>query len=70
MATFLTRALGLAGSPTDFFTDDIGSVHEGDINALRESEITFGCSETTFCPTTTVSREQMAAFLYRAFAAS
>ena len=67
MATFLARSLGLPGSPTDFFTDDIGSIHEGDINALRDSEITLGCSETTFCPTTKVSREQMAAFLFRSF---
>jgi hypothetical protein len=67
MATFLTRALGLAGSPTDYFTDDLGSIHEGDINAVALAGITKGCTATTFCPAGTVTREQMAAFLYRVF---
>ena len=70
MATFLTRALGLTGSPTDYFIDDAGSVHQGDINALRQSEITLGCTTTAFCPTATVSREQMAAFLFRSFSSA
>ncbi len=66
MATFLTRSLGLAGSPTDYFSDDTGSIHEGDINAVALAGITNGCTASTFCPDGTVSREQMAAFLFRA----
>jgi len=67
MATFLTRSLGLPGSPTDYFGDDLGSIHEGDINAVALAGITMGCTAGTFCPDATVTREQMAAFLYRAF---
>jgi hypothetical protein len=67
MATFLSRALGLAGSPTDYFVDDLGSIHEADINAVALAGITKGCTASTFCPDGTVTREQMAAFLYRAF---
>ncbi len=70
MATFLVRALDLPASSTDYFTDDTGSVHEANINALRESAITAGCNppaNDNFCPDKTVTREQMAAFLVRAF---
>jgi hypothetical protein len=67
MATFLTRSLGLPGSPTDYFGDDAGSFHEPHINAVALAAITKGCTTTTFCPSATVNREQMAAFLYRAF---
>ncbi len=70
MATFLVRALDLPATSTDYFTDDTGSVHETNINALRASGITAGCNppaNDNFCPTATVTREQMAAFLVRAF---
>jgi hypothetical protein len=67
MATFLTRSIGLPGSPTDYFSDDLGSIHEGDINAVALAGISNGCTAGTFCPNATVTREQMAAFLYRAF---
>ena len=67
MATFLTRALGLPGSPTDYFADDPGSIHENEINAVAQAGITNGCTTVSFCPDATVTREQMAAFLYRAF---
>ncbi|MDF2735479.1 MAG: hypothetical protein K0S97_2102, partial [Chloroflexota bacterium] len=36
------------------------------INALALSKITGGCGERRYCPTSSVTREQMAAFLYRA----
>jgi len=39
---------------------------ESDINALRKAGITTGCAPMKFCPTSTVTREQMAAFLVRA----
>lgn len=66
MASFLVRALQLPGTSTDFFTDDEASPHEADINALAASGITAGCTATTYCPTATVTRAQMTAFLHRA----
>jgi len=67
MASFLTRALHLPATTTDFFTDDEGSAHEGAINRLAASGITGGCAPGRFCPRSTVTREQMASFLARAF---
>ncbi|HEY7564393.1 MAG TPA: S-layer homology domain-containing protein [Acidimicrobiia bacterium] len=66
MASFLVRALSLPASVVDAFTDDNGSIHEADIQALAAAGITFGCGGSRFCPTTAVARGQMAAFLYRA----
>jgi hypothetical protein len=66
MATFLTRGFGLPASGVDYFSDDNGSIHEADINALALAGITTGCGGTGFCPEGIVTREQMAAFLYRA----
>jgi hypothetical protein len=66
MASFLRRAFGLAASGTDFFSDDAGSIHEGDINALAQSGIATGCGGGRYCPLGTVTRGQMAAFLERA----
>lgn len=67
MAAFLGRAQDLSASDGDFFTDDDGSVFEDDIDALAASEITRGCTPTTFCPDAQVTRGQMAAFLVRAY---
>jgi hypothetical protein len=64
MASFLTRAFALTPGP-DQFTDDEASIHEDDINSLAAAAITTGCTPTTFCPGDDVTREQMAAFLYR-----
>ncbi|MDP8957843.1 MAG: CHRD domain-containing protein [Actinomycetota bacterium] len=70
MASFIVRAFGVPPDPSgrDFFTDDEGSIHEADINALAAAGITKGCSAdgTLYCPTDSVSREQMASFLSRA----
>lgn len=66
MAAFLGRAFKLRWTPRDYFTDDETSIFEGDINRLAESGITAGCGGTRFCPKALVSREQMAAFLWRA----
>ena len=68
MASFLVRALGLPASGGDFFYDDAGSIHEGNINALAASGITNGCGGSMFCPSATVTRDQMAAFLHRGLA--
>jgi hypothetical protein len=67
MASFLVRAMELPSSQLDAFTDDDGSVHEADIDALAASGITAGCGPRLFCPSNPVSRGQMAAFLHRAF---
>lgn len=70
MASFLVRALSIPPTATDHFTDDSGSVHEANINALAEAGITAGCNppdNDQFCPAKTVTRGQMAAFLVRAF---
>jgi hypothetical protein len=67
MAAFLVRALDLPPATDDYFTDDDGKTFEGSINRLAESRITFGCTPTTFCPTQTVTRAQMASFLDRAY---
>jgi hypothetical protein len=66
MAAFLRRALGLAPSPADFFTDDQGSMFEADINALAAAGITSGCAAGKYCPDQPVTRGQMATFLVRA----
>ncbi|HET7685477.1 MAG TPA: hypothetical protein VFM19_03620, partial [Candidatus Limnocylindria bacterium] len=70
MAAFLVRALGLTRTTTtDWFTDDDGRQLENEINTLRDHGITTGCtSAVLFCPTQTVTREQMAAFIDRGYA--
>ncbi len=50
------------------FSDDDGSVHEDDIETIARWEITLGCGTGRFCPSETVTRSQMAAFLHRAVA--
>jgi len=68
MASFLTRALDLP-SGTASFTDTADSIHTADIAALATAGITKGCNPPTndrYCPTSTVTREQMASFLVRA----
>ncbi len=70
MAAFLNRALSLPATTLDFFTDDNGSVFEGDVNRLAAAGITKGCNppdNSTYCPDASVTRGQMAAFLVRGF---
>ena len=70
MAAFLVRALGYTvGAGSDKFSDDDGSIFEADIERLAEAGVTQGCNPPTndmFCPTSPVTRAQMAAFLHRA----
>lgn len=66
MASFLSRALDLPATSTDYFTDDDGHPAQGDINKLAASGITGGCGGTSFCPNAPVKRDQMASFLRRA----
>ena len=65
MASFLVRAFGLPATTTDFFTDDEGSPHEGDINRLAAANVTIGCGSGRFCPAGSVTRQEMASFLAR-----
>lgn len=44
MATFLVRALPIAASSLDAFTDDDSSVHEANVQALAKAGITLGCN--------------------------
>jgi len=67
MASFLARALNLPATSSDYFTDDNGSMHEDAINRLAAAGIAGGCGDGKFCPGWGVSREQMAAFIHRAF---
>ncbi len=66
MASFLARMFALPATTTDYFTDDETSTHEVNINRLAAAGITTGCTPTTFCPRSPVTREQMASFLARA----
>ena len=67
MAAFLVRALNLTIQDSgDPFIDDNDSVFESEIETLYHHGITTGCTQTSFCPSENVTREQMAAFLVRA----
>jgi glucose/arabinose dehydrogenase len=68
MAIFLDKELNLPSSSTDYFDDDDGRSGEGSINALAQAGLTGGCGTRMYCPTASVTREQMAAFLRRALA--
>jgi glucose/arabinose dehydrogenase len=68
MASFLVRALHLPATSGDFFTDDETSVHEADINRVAAAGITTGCAPNRYCPKATVTRQEMASFLVRAYA--
>jgi hypothetical protein len=70
MAVFLSRALGLAATPNNYFNDDNGHIFEGGINRLRAAGITQGCNppaNNRFCPDREMTRGEMAAMLARAF---
>lgn len=58
-------ALAVDLPPGGSFTDDDGSVHEPDIEAIAAAQVTNGCGPELFCPRDGVTRGQMAAFLVR-----
>jgi S-layer homology domain len=66
MASFLARGLELPQATKDWFTDDRGTAHEDAINRIADAGITIGCTDTRFCPSGLVKRQQIAAFLFRA----
>ncbi len=58
-----------AAESINLFVDDDGNIHEGNIQAIAVANITKGCNPPTsdrYCPSGTVTRGQMAAFLVRA----
>jgi hypothetical protein len=66
MTSFLSRALSLsAGAGNNYFYDDNGNMHEGNIDRAALAGIASGCGEWKFCPSQGVTRGQMAAFLRR-----
>ncbi|MFP4636389.1 MAG: lamin tail domain-containing protein [Nitriliruptoraceae bacterium] len=65
MATFLTAALDL--EPTDPDYDDVeDTTHADGIGAITAAGITSGCGDGDYCPDRSVTRAQMATFLYGA----
>jgi parallel beta-helix repeat protein len=70
LASFLARALKLPAATHDYFWDVRGSIHEADVNRVAAAGITGGCGPGKYCPTQSVSREQIAAFLRRALVPS
>lgn len=72
MAAFIIRALGVFNPPPPAmqrFTDvPPTNVFYAFIEEMAVRGITLGCGTGIYCPTSAVTREQMAAFLVRAFA--
>lgn len=71
MGSFLARAFPdvVPESAPDMFTDDGDSVHQGNINLIAKAGITRGCNPPEndhYCPTDSVTRDQMASFIARA----
>ena len=67
MAAFLARALDLPAATKDYFNDDNSFSLEPEINAAAAAGLTGGCGDNRYCPSAAVTREQMAAFILRAF---
>ena len=57
---------GVGAGPPPPFDDIAGSIHFGAIVEIVEAGITNGCTSTSFCPRSAVTRAQMASFIARA----
>ncbi len=68
MATFLMRALDLAPGEATFPDVDPDDVHADGISAVAAAGITSGFADGTFGPNQSVTRSQMATFLFNALA--
>lgn len=70
VAALSPLATGLAETPPGgTFVDDDVNIHESSIEAISAAEITRGCNpplNTRYCPSASVTRGAMAAFLVRA----
>jgi Protein of unknown function (DUF3048) N-terminal domain/S-layer homology domain/Protein of unknown function (DUF3048) C-terminal domain len=69
MAALLDRALELpvAEYRAAFVDVGVGDWFAGHVEAIRSAGITTGCSSDRYCPAASVTREEMAIFLSRAF---
>jgi hypothetical protein len=67
MAQFMWRSQGqpVATTPASFTDVADDASHAAAVGWLAEEAITLGCTETEFCPSGTVTRAEMAAFLWR-----
>ena len=65
MAAFLERTFNLAAGPDAGFSDTAG-IFKKDIDAIAHDGITSGCGNGKYCPGDSLTRAQMAVFLYRA----
>ena len=70
MARFLvgTFDIPLLGSPTGVFDDIDANPYAEYIEAIEAVGVTLGCTETSYCPSDVVTREQMASFFVRGHA--
>lgn len=66
LSLLLVGAPTLAAPLSGTFTDDDGSVHEANIQAIAQAGITLGCGQNRYCPSEFVRRDEMASFLARA----
>ena len=62
-AQFVARAMDLPASNTDHFTDDDTSPYEADIERVAQAGVMAGCTATTFCPNSFVTRGAVATVL-------
>jgi uncharacterized protein YkwD len=67
LAAFFARALRLPATSRDYFRDDDGMKLEDSINRLAAAGLTRGCAQDKFCPRARVTKEQLAAFIRRAW---
>lgn len=67
MAQFMWRSKGQPTPATSATFDDVetGAAYGTAVDWLAEKAITLGCTTTTYCPDDTVTRAEMAAFLWR-----
>jgi len=65
MATAVAEAFELPVTTKNFFTDDDGSPHEGNINRMASAGIMRGCGNDQFCPSDDVTHGRIATVLSR-----
>ena len=68
MASFFSRAFGIASAAVDQFSDDNGNTHEAQINGIAIAGVTKGCNppaNTEYCPKRILTKGEVASFLAR-----
>ncbi len=69
LVAIVTSSDSLSALAANTFVDDDGNIHEANIEYIAAAGVTKGCNppaNTNYCPSGTVTRGQMAAFLVRA----